>query len=220
MDGQMALQVKICGMTNRADASTAARCGADFVGLILAPGARHVTLESARLIMGALPPTVQPVLLFRAAPLDEVVAALQATGCGWVQLHGREPVAYLAQLVKRRPRLRLIKAWEVDSPTAGDDLLAYLHEAARADVSVDVVLLDAPKGGPHPGYERLGDISHRLRNRPPAVWCAGRLTAANLATAVASGRYDGVDVARGVESSPGVKDPAVVQRFIEIVKHL
>ena len=87
-------------------------------------------------------------------------------------------------------------------------------------MAIDVVLLDAPKGGPHPGYERLGDISHRLRNRPPAVWCAGRLTADNLATVVASGRYDGVDVARGVESRPGVKDPAVLQRFLQIAKRL
>jgi phosphoribosylanthranilate isomerase len=220
MDGQMAVQIKICGITNPGDASEAARCGADYVGLICAPGARHITVDMAKQVMSVLPPPVQPVLLFRAAPLDEVVAALHATGCGWVQLHGHEPVAYLAQLVKRRPNLRVIKAWEVDSPPASDELLAYLHEAARADVTIDVVLLDAPKGGPHPGYERLGDISHRLRNRPPAVWCAGGLNPDNLSTAVASGRYDGVDVARGVESRPGVKDPAVLQRFLQIAKRL
>ena len=214
------MHVKICGITNPDDAREAARYGADFVGLILAPSARRVTLEAAQDVLSILPREVEPILLFRDAPQDEVLAALEVTDCGWVQLHGCEPVSYLGQLARRRGGLRIIKAWEVSAPRDGDDLADYLRQAGGAGVRIDVVILDTPKGGPHPGYERLADIARRLRDRPPQIWCAGGLTPANVAAAVESGQYDGVDEAGGVESRPGIKDRAALRQFIETAKRL
>lgn len=214
------MHVKICGITNVEDARQAARCGADFVGLVLATSARRVTVDAARDVAAAVPAATQPVLLFRDAPLDDVLAALKTTGCAWVQLHGHEPVKYLAELPRRRPGIHLIRAWEVASLRAGDELADYLRQAGTAGARIDVIILDAPKGGPHPGYERLGDISLQYRERPPEIWCAGGLTPSNLATAVGSGRYDGVDVASGVESQPGIKDHAALRRFVAAAKRL
>ena len=214
------MRVKICGITRPEDAREAAHCGADFIGLIRAPSARRVTVATARQVIAALPEHVQPVLLFRDAPLDEVTAAVDATGGDWVQLHGREPVAYLAELAARRPALRLIRAWEVTAEQADDDLAAYLQQAGAVNLRIDVVILDAPKGGAHPGYERLARISRRCRQRPPEIWCAGGLTPKNVAAAIAQGRYDGVDVASGVESSPGIKDHAALRAFIETARQL
>lgn len=211
------MHVKICGITNVDDAREAARCGADFVGLILAASRRQITVDVAKDVVVAVPET-RPVLLFRDAPLDNVLAALEATDCAWVQLHGHEPATYLGELVRRRPGLHLIRAWEVALPDDGDKLAGYLREAEKASIRIDAVILDAPKGGPHPGYERLGDISIRCYPRPPEVWCAGGLTPANLATAVKTGRYDGVDVASGVESQPGIKDHAALRQFIAAAK--
>jgi phosphoribosylanthranilate isomerase len=223
------MRVKICGMTRVDDAVAAARAGTDFVGLIFAVSPRRATLETARAVVGALPVSTQAVLVFRDAPAGEVVATLDATGARWVQLHGREPVTYLRDLATRRPHVALIKAWEVAGPSAADDLLAYLHEAHGAGVRIDAVILDAPKRGPHPGYECLAAISRRCTARPPEIWCAGGLTPANLVAAIRGvaaqdpsrpgpagdrGRYDGVDVAGGVERSAGVKDPALVAQFI------
>ncbi|MCK4343235.1 MAG: phosphoribosylanthranilate isomerase [Phycisphaerae bacterium] len=209
------MRVKICGITNPDDALAAAQFGADFIGLILAPSARRVTVESARRVRDVLPPAAQPVLLFRNAPLDEVHEVLAATGCEWVQLHGGESPSYLKELATRHPQIHLIKAWEVSSPQAGDELANYLRQVKEEGVRIDVIILDAPKGGPHPGYDCLGDVSRRCVERPPACWCAGGLTPANVAAAVADGCYDGVDVAGGVELRPGRKDHAALRRFIE-----
>jgi phosphoribosylanthranilate isomerase len=213
------MQLKFCGITSERDALAAAEAGADFVGLILAPSPRQIDPVRARRIMDRLPPETQPVLLFKDAPLAEMVAALERTRCEWVQLHGEEPVEALRGLRLHNPNLRLVKAWTVRGPVAAEALLSYLAEVQAADIQLDVVLLDAPKGGPHPGYEALGEVSRRLTERPPEVWCAGSLTADNVADALAAGRYDGVDVASGVELAPGRKDAAEMRRFAAAVPH-
>lgn len=196
----------------------AAQCGADFVGLILAPSPRQVTVDTARLVVASLPPVTQPVLVFRDAPPGDVIGAVTATGCTWVQLHGRESAAYLSELAAHRPDLRLIKAWEVIGPDSGLRLAELRMQLRTRAVRVEAYLLDAPKGGPHPGYEMLGQVSASCPARPPEVWCAGGLTPENVATAVAAGSYDCVDVASGVESRPGVKDRDAIESFIRAAR--
>lgn len=107
------MRVKICGITRAEDALLAANLGADFVGLIRAESPRRVSLENARQIIDALPEQTQAVLVFRDAPLDEVASELDATGCGYVQLHGREPVSYVRELAQRFAHISIIRAWEV-----------------------------------------------------------------------------------------------------------
>ena len=214
------MRVKICGITNVDDARAAARAGADFIGLIRAPSVRQVSVERVRQIIAVLPTTTQPVLLFRDAPVEDVLAALEDTGCTWVQLHGREPVSYLHELLTRRPPTRLIRAWEVAGARAGAELTEYLRQAGERAVSIDMVILDAPKGGPHPGYDCLGDVSRQMPESPPEIWCAGGLTPANLTAAVAGGRYAGVDVASGIEARPGQKDHTALRQFIATAKRL
>jgi len=207
------MRVKICGVTNVTDARAAADAGADFVGLILAASPRQVSLETARAIAAALPPKARPVLLFRDAPTSEIVAAVERTGVEWVQLHGREPVADVQQLAVRLPDLRLIKAWEVRSAEPAE-LAAYLAQARAADLRLDALILDAPKGGPHPGVAALATLARAVRLRPPEVWCAGGLTPENVAAVCAAGPFDGVDVAGGVERAPGQKDAVRMARFV------
>jgi phosphoribosylanthranilate isomerase len=213
------MRVKICGITNPGDALAAARAGADFVGLILAPSSRQVSAEAAKEIVAALSAPAAPVLVFRDAPMDAVLAALETTGAGCAQLHGAEPVNYLAELQRRRPKIRLIKAWEVSADDAweqsADLLIDFVRDARDTGVGLPIVLLDAPKGGPHPGYERMAACAARCHTLPVQVWCAGGLTPDNVAIALACGQFDGADVAGGVEVRPGVKDHAAIRRFIE-----
>lgn len=214
------MRVKICGITNLDDALTAARCGADFVGLILAPSPRRVSVEQARVIAAALPPAVQPVLVGRNAPLAETLAALEAVGRAWVQLHGDEPVEYVADLLRQRPQTPVVKAWTVTSADSANELAAYLQQARAAGVRLEAVLLDTPKNEPHPRYDRMAEVAARCADRPPEVWLAGRLTPDNVATAVVGGRFDAVDVASGVELRPGVKSHAAIERFVSVAKGL
>ncbi len=244
------MRVKICGVTNVADARAAAEAGADFIGLIRAASPRQVSVETARAIAAALPPRACGVLVFRDAPVSEVVAAVEQTGVRWVQLHGREPVADLRRLKAERPDVQLIKAWELhtaqavprvgNTPDAGGttpaahaaaetaeetalgaaaaELAEYLAAARAAAVPLAVLILDAPKGGPHPGFAALAALARTVTERPPEVWCAGGLTPENVAAACAAGPFDGVDVAGGVERAPGHKDAARVARFVAAVR--
>ncbi|MBU0638595.1 MAG: phosphoribosylanthranilate isomerase [Planctomycetes bacterium] len=215
------MRVKICGITNQRDANAAARCGADLIGLIRAASPRQVELQVARQIVRDLSDATGSVLLFRDAPLEEVTAELQATAVPWVQLHGRESAEYVLGLARRCPAVRIIKAWEITPQTSLAELLAYVAEVATSGGRLDVVIVDAPKGGPHPGFERMAAIAHAWRGQPlPELWLAGGLTPENLSAAVAAGQYDGVDVASGVESEPGTKDHDAVRRFVELARRL
>jgi phosphoribosylanthranilate isomerase len=223
------VQVKICGITTPRDAVHAARCGADFIGLIRAASPRQVSVAQIRQIRAALPGACTPVVLYQDAPLGEMLDELGATACTWVQLHGQESAALLRNLRAAITGIHIIKAW----PIQGDDPLpaisAYLDAAQRLDAVPDVLLLDVPKGGPHPGLAALVEIAARLPH-PPACFVAGGLTPENLhdlrsASGSEVGRggagaFDGVDVARGVEAAPGVKDPRAVDRFVQRAKSL
>jgi phosphoribosylanthranilate isomerase len=214
------MQVKVCGITTRDDARAAAEFGADFVGLIRAGGQRQVALEAAQEIVASLPAKTTPVLVFRDAGLEEMCAALEVTGARWVQLHGAEPVTLVRELMQRVPGVNVIRAWEVAAASADEGLAEYVKEAAGAGVRFRAVILDAPKHRRHPGYACLGGVSRRCRGLADAMWCAGGLTVDNVEAAVRAGRYDGVDVARGVESRPGVKDREAMARFIAAAKVL
>jgi len=212
------MRTKVCGITRQADAELAARLGADFVGLLRAPGPRQVSVELAAGIARALPPSTMPVLVFQDASADEVCRAIEATGARWAQLHGREPPVYVRQLVERCAELNLIRAWPVAGIEAAEELRAYLDACAAEKVVFRALILDAPKGGVHPGYDLLGAVSRRCAGAVRELWCAGGLTVGNVQEAVRAGCYTGVDVARGVECSPGVKDPALLERFIKLAK--
>jgi phosphoribosylanthranilate isomerase len=210
--------VKICGLTNLADALAAAGHGADFVGLVRVPGPRQVAPETARQIAAALPTTTTPVLVFRNSPASDILAEIERTGIACVQLHGGEPVSCLLEINRHFPTVRLIKAWEVCGPQSGADLCAYLDQASAAAAPIHAVLLDTPKRGPHPGPAALAAVARRCRSHARQIWCAGGLTPDSVAQIVGTGAYDGVDVARGVEASPGRKDHAAIERFFRAAR--
>jgi len=214
------VRVKVCGITTSADALLAAQAGTNFLGLVRAGGPRQVTLDAAQRIAADLPATVQPVLLFRNAPLHDVCTDLATCGLKWVQLHGAESAEYARELIQIFPELNIIRAWEVVGPQAATELRGYLQETAREGVRFHAVILDAPKGERHPGFEVLGEVSRQCRGLIDQFWLAGGLTCQNLAHAVQAGVYAGVDVARGVESRPGVKDPEALRQFVERARAL
>ncbi len=213
------MQVKVCGITNVEDALVTARAGADFVGLILASSVRQIDLSQARAIVHALSgERPQPVLVFRDDSPAAIAAALRETGSRWAQLHGRETAAEIAALRRERPDVHVIKAFEIGPSQPEQAVRQYLAEAEQAGVKIDALLLDRPKAAaspdPRPIHEIMAHLARTILRRPPLVWCAGGLTSGNVAAVVATGAFDGVDVAAGVERAPGRKDHAAVAAFV------
>jgi phosphoribosylanthranilate isomerase len=197
------LFVKICGITSVADAEAAAAAGADAIGLNCYPRSlRYVTPARAAEIVRALPPR-RPlrVGVFVNAPPAEIAALDAALGLDVIQLHGDEDPEYVARVGPKA-----MKAIRVTGPESLAALRSYRCQA---------FLLDGPAGGAYGGAGRGFDWS--LARAAKGVWrlvIAGGLTPHNVAEAVTAARPYGVDVASGVESEPGVKDPALMQAFV------
>jgi phosphoribosylanthranilate isomerase len=190
--------VKICGLTNAADAAHAASAGATALGVVFAPGSpRCVSADQARDIVEAVPADVPVVGVFVNASLEEIVAIVAHSGIRVVQLHGDEPERYAAVL-----KMPLLRAAGVDVP---------IESWPTATLLLDAVS-DAERGGTgrRVDWARAADIARRRK-----TVLAGGLTPVNVAEAIATVRPFGVDVSSGVEASPRHKDHGKVSEFIQ-----
>lgn len=190
-------------MTSEEDALLAVAMGADAVGFVFAPSRRQVSPDVVRDITRRLPPEVITVGVFRDEAPQRVVEIVNGVGLRAAQLHGHE-TPQQARWVRERVPL-LIQAFP-----GGDPALAR-----AADYGADAVLVDSAS----PGSGEVWDWS--LAEGAPSgqrVILAGGLTPENVAGAIARVRPWGVDVASGVESSPGRKDPLKVKAFVRTAR--
>jgi phosphoribosylanthranilate isomerase len=196
---------KVCGITRTDDAELAAEVGAWGVGFILWPGSkRHVEPGVAAGIAGGVRRRLQLVGVFVNATLDEVAYAADAIGLTHVQLHGDEGPSFCVA-AGQRTGCKVIKAIRVRSR-------ADIADAER--FHTDLHLLDSPGNGQTWDWRLAAERSHRT----PPLLLAGGLTAENVAEAIAIARPWGVDVASGVESAPGIKDPERLRAFAAAVQ--
>ncbi|MFC3086060.1 phosphoribosylanthranilate isomerase [Tabrizicola soli] len=208
----MEVRVKICGLRRAADVVAAAAAGAAYAGFVFFPKSpRHLTVEAARaLALGAPEGLCKVALTVDAddATLDAIVGAVPLD---MLQLHGREAPERVAE-VKARYGLPVMKAIGV----ADEGDLAGLLEMSLA---ADQLLIDAkpPKGAALPGGNGLAFDWRLLVGRKwLRPWMlAGGLTPENVAQAVRLTGARQVDVSSGVESAPGVKDPARIAAFVQ-----
>lgn len=206
-------QVKICGITNQADAQAAAEAGADAVGLnFYAASPRCCPLERAREIASSLPPHVCKVGVFVNATADEIRHTAWTVPLDLIQLHGDEPPEFLRE-IRPLPIMRAVRI--------RDDLTrigAYLAACHRAGAMPRMLLLDALRPDKCGGTGTTLDWDFLARNRQQLrgipIVLAGGLTAENVATAIATVRPWAVDVASGVEKAPGTKSPELVNQFV------
>jgi phosphoribosylanthranilate isomerase len=191
-------RVKICGITNLADARAAVEAGADAIGLVFADSPRQIDAATARAIVADLSRATIFVGVFRDTPLDVVNRVANQVGLDCVQLHGSESPEFCA-LVNRC----VIKRFKI-----GGDNLASESPRYRTFAS----LLD-----PGAGDGRTFDWNWAA-GLPHRIIVAGGLTPENVAEPIRLLRPFGVDVASGVESSPGRKDHQKMAAFIQAVR--
>ncbi|MEM9354342.1 MAG: phosphoribosylanthranilate isomerase [Planctomycetota bacterium] len=204
-------RIKICGVTRPEDARLAVEAGADAVGLnFYEKSPRRVPAGSQGAIVAAVGQAL-PVGVFVNAP----ASAIAATGLVAVQLHGDEPPAFLGKLPADRRIIRARRPGPEGLREVKQDLQACLESSGHMP---HAVLLDASVPGAYGGtghrldWQRLTDHKTVLGDIPLIL--AGGLTPDNIAEAIRAVRPDGVDVASGVESAPGIKDPAKVRDFV------
>jgi phosphoribosylanthranilate isomerase len=197
------MKIKFCGFTRDEDVRAAVALGVDAIGLNLARGPRRITVERAAELARLIPPFITAVALFVDADELTILEAMRTTRCTAIQLHGDEP----PELAERmRTRFLVIKAFPVKDRAVLATLRGYPADAYLLDAAVPGV-----KGGTGVAWEH-GMLADARLDRP--VILAGGMKADTVASAVAVARPYAVDVASGIESAPGVKDPAAMAAFI------
>ena len=210
------MRVKICGLSTAETLDAALDAGADMIGLVFHPRSpRLVTREQAAALAAQARERrgAETVVLLVDPDDEQVDAVMRAVRPDWLQLHGRERPERVAAL-RARSGARVMKALGV---AAAADLA---HAAAFAAVA-DVLLLDAkpPADAAYPGGHGAPFDWTVLATLDPATpfMLSGGLTAETVAAALGAARglsCVGVDVSSGVESAPGVKDPARIAAFV------
>ena len=201
------VRIKICGITNEADAAAAVRAGADALGFIFyADSPRCVAPERAAEIVAGLPPFVVPVGVFVNAAAGDVDDICEAAGIQVVQLHGDETPGFCEALAGlKRP---VIKAFRVRDASWRSDAAAY---------PVGAVLLDTFAEDRYGGTGTTFDW-RLVEGSPHRVILSGGLNPDNVAEAVRSVRPYGVDTGSGVEREPGRKDHGKIRAFVEAAR--
>ena len=199
------VRVKICGITRPEDALAAEAAGADAVGLIFAARSkRRVTLGQAQAICAELGPFIARVGVFVDAPLETVLETARQLRLSAVQLHGSETPDYARAL---RRDVQVIRAL---SFTPELDVEALLNFPA------DATLLDGLVPGSGEAFSWAD--AETLRGFPRLI-LAGGLTPGNVGAGIGALEPYTVDVASGVESTVGIKDPSMIQDFVRSAKN-
>ena len=207
------VRVKICGIRRAEDARVAVEAGADLLGFnFWKGGPRYIAPHEAAAIITQIPQAAGPKELWTVGVFvdeqpERVLEIARETGVRVLQFHGSESPQYW----ERFGTFPRIKAFKVGAGFDPAEMNLYRSAAA--------FLLDAAVNGMHGGTGRSFDWS--LAEKAKAygnILLAGGLTVENVGEAVRRLQPWGVDVASGVESEPGKKDPRRIRKFIEAVR--
>jgi len=205
------VKIKICGITNLDDARAAIEAGADLLGFnFYAKSPRYIVPEKAGEIAAEIRSDGSGPLLvgvFVNSPLAEVRSILEIAQLDLAQLHGDEPVSVVEQLHGR--------GFKALRPTSAEEAQIDAEWYAPYGPNAPVLLVDAYRKDQYGGTGHTADwsIATKLAQQYP-ILLAGGLTPDNVAEAIRQVRPWGVDVASGVEVSPGKKDIEKMKMFV------
>lgn len=205
------VRVKICGVTRPEDAELAVALGADFIGVNFWPGSSRCLEPSAALEVAAAADGATLVGVFVNEESGRVEEIAAQVGLALVQLHGDEGPDEVAAFGSRA--LKAVRFYHAPEP----DLLSGYPNAWG-------FLIEARAAGAYGGAGRGWDYNAAraldgpaLARRPLLI--AGGLGPENVGRAIVASAAWGVDVASGVESEPGIKDPSKLEMFFAETRH-
>ena len=201
-------KVKICGNTNLADIKLAIAGGADYLGFIFVPGSkRYMQASQAAELIAQFPSFKEFVGVFFNQSKEEVEKIAAQAGLFWLQFHGEETARYCNHFMQKG--FQVIKTFRIQDSRSllridEYDVTAYLFDTFSK----------TEKGGTGQSFDwKL------IQDKPyvhEKLFLAGGLNLSNLSDALSTLRPFAVDVASGVEISPGLKDPMKLQQFIQV----
>ncbi len=198
------IKIKICGITNLEDALLAAEYGADALGFIFyAQSRRSTTAEKAKAIIDKLPPLTLRIGVFVDEKPETIRDTINMCRLDGIQLHGSETPEFC-----RLFRRRVIKSFKPENDQ---------HIEGIGNYDVDAFLLDSyhPEmaGGTGTTFDWELAVAAKMFGKP--VILSGGLNPENVAEAIRLVKPYAIDVASGVESFPGKKEPDKLKNFIE-----
>ncbi len=201
----MQCKLKVCGITSLEDALAAIAAGAEYLGFnFYRKSPRFIAPETARTILEQLPRDIISVGIFVNEPAPEdVLQILKTSGALLAQLHGDEDAAYCAAVGAER----VIKALRVGDGFDAREVLKYPAAA---------ILLDAFDKNLYGGTGKTANWElAREATKLAKLFLAGGLSPENIVDAIGAVAPFAVDVNSGVESAPGKKDAAKLQKLKE-----
>ncbi|HJW07993.1 MAG TPA: hypothetical protein VJ483_00060 [Holophagaceae bacterium] len=202
------LLVKVCGITNAADADVAAKAGADFLGFVVHPPSPRHCADLAAACKGHEARAVLVTVGEESAPM---MALAQGAGLRWIQPHVSRGSRKIVVDQLRAAGFRVLLPWPDEPEQDPIDAELYLWEPSPAETGL-------------PGGSGQG---HRAQFPPPGAYLlAGGLDGENLRARIQDLAYSdirflkGVDAASRLERAPGLKDPVKVKAFVEAARAL
>ena len=214
LTGADRILLKVCGVTVPGQGHEIRAIGADLLGLNFhPPSPRCVSIETAREIVRAWGDPASTVGVFVDRKAEEVLSLCRAAGVGFAQLHGDESAETVAVVARELP---VIRAFRIKDEAAFEAARHHLEEVRERGGSIIAALIDGYSAAAHGGTgvtlsESLVKAADSLY---PRLVLAGGLNPANLAERLAWIRPWAVDVASGVEVSPGLKDTNAVAAML------
>lgn len=204
------VKVKICGLTNYADAKAAMDMGADILGFNFYPKSpRYIDIERAAEIIAKLPAFIDTCAVFVNERMSAITRVLRMSHMDWVQLHGDETPDFCDNF--RDINVHTIKAVRISCDQDLTNVKSFF---------TDALLLDTYDRKQYGGtgkqfdWRLLGHVDIDKR-----IFLAGGITPENAPQAVQTGVY-GIDVCSGIESKPGKKDHKKMEALFENIRHL
>ena len=209
-------RVKICGLTREEDLAAAVAAGADAVGFLVGvpSSPRNLTPERAKPLLSQVPVFVDSVVVTAPTRIEWLVEVCERLKPSAIQIHGKKQLDS-SKIRERTGNTRLIKTVYVTQDALKEEVINELK-------TFDAVLLDSFSKGQYGGTGKVHDwnLSKQITEAvaPVPVILAGGLKPENVKEAILKVKPYAVDVASGVEASPGVKDHGKVRAFVENAK--